>query len=84
MGHSHTIFRVLGLELKNWVIDDKVRSSLIGVKFGAFLDLSPPKHDHALLSSLMEHYDVSKRCFIFNDIKMHFGLEDIWQILGAS
>lgn len=84
MGHLHTIFRVLGLELKNWVVDDKVRSSLIGAKFGAFLDLSMPKHDHALLSSLMEHYDVSERCFIFNDIKMHFGLEDVCQILGAS
>ncbi|KAI8566191.1 hypothetical protein RHMOL_Rhmol02G0020800 [Rhododendron molle] len=44
--------------------------------------MSPPKHDHALLSSLVEHYDVSERCFVFNDVKLPFGLEDVWHIIG--
>lgn len=63
-------------------MDDRVRLLVVGAGFGAFLDLSPPKHDHALLSSLVEHYDVSERCFVFNDVKLHFGLEDVWHIIG--
>lgn len=63
-------------------MDDRIQSSVIDARFGAFLDLSPPKHDHALLSSLVDHYDVSERCFVFNDVKLHFGLEDVWHITG--
>ncbi|KAF7149742.1 hypothetical protein RHSIM_Rhsim02G0019100 [Rhododendron simsii] len=46
-------------KLSEWVVDDRVRPSVIGARFGAFLDLSLPKHDHALLSSFVEHYDLS-------------------------
>ncbi|KAG5560060.1 hypothetical protein RHGRI_003373 [Rhododendron griersonianum] len=69
-------------KLSEWVVDDRVRPSVIGARFGAFLDLSLPKHDHALLLSLVEHYDVSERCVVFNDVKLHFGLEDVWHIKG--
>ncbi|KAM1120671.1 hypothetical protein ACFX19_002482 [Malus domestica] len=71
-------------KLGEWKLDGRVKERIKDTGFDGLLKLTtfPMNHDLPLLSVLVESYDVSERCFIFNSHKLFFGLEDVLYITG--
>ena len=70
--------------LEKWELDWRVKERLKESGFDGLLRLTtfPVTHDLQLLSALVESYDDVNRCFIVNNHKLVYGLEDILHLIG--
>lgn len=70
--------------LKKWNVDARVQERIKGTGFDGLLRLTtfPVNPSLPLLHALIECYDIESRCFVFNNHKLVFGLEDVLYITG--
>lgn len=70
--------------LVGWKLDGRVQERVKDTGFDGLLRLTnlPVSHNLPLLSALVESYDERKRCFVFNNHRVVFGLEDVLYITG--